>query len=277
MATPAALWVAVLLFVPVAFMLAYSVNAIALFPGDDLGFTGEYWQSLFSAESPYLRSFLTSLTIASLVSIICVVLAYPLAYYLALVVQRRRYILLVVLLAPFLTSYLLRVLAWRTLLSDGGVFQSLVQDLGLRPDGDPIPGLMFSRFAVILVLVYGWLPFAALPIFAVLVGQQRSLIEAAVDLGCSRLTAFRLVTLRLSLPGVIAALIMIFIPTLGEFVTPTLVGGVSTYLYGNGVASLFGPNLDWKTGSVLALFLFAVALLGMTVLARTRLAKDLDA
>ena len=127
------------------------------------------------------------MTITLVVSVITVVAAYPLAYFLAFVAGKRRYALLMVLLAPFFTSYLLRVIAWKVILNNHGVINSLLWDLRLRPQGDGIPWLIYSKFSVGLVLFYSWVPFVAVPMFVVLDTMDRSLIEAAHDLGASRL------------------------------------------------------------------------------------------
>jgi spermidine/putrescine transport system permease protein len=194
-----------------------------------------------------------------IVSSVVVGLAYPVAYFLALSGTKRKYVLLLVLIAPFLTSYLLRVLAWKVILGSQGVVNSFLSWTGIRSPDHPISQLLYSRFAVMIVLAYVWLPFVALPIFVSLEGLDRRLLEAASDLGASRLQAFRRVTLPLSLPGVAAAFLFVFIPTVGEFVTPSLVGGTSGYMYGNQVVDLFGTGFpDWRTGAVLALFLLAV-------------------
>jgi spermidine/putrescine transport system permease protein len=203
-----------------------------------------------------------------IVSAIVVVLAYPLAYYLALSGTKRKYVLLLLLIAPFLTSYLLRVLAWKVLLGDQGPINTLLFWTGLRSEGHPLT-LIDTRFAVMLVLGYVWLPFVALPIFVSLESLDRRLLEAASDLGASRLQAFRRITLPLSLPGVVAAFLFVFIPTMGEFVTPSLVGGVNGYMYGNQIVDLFGTGFpDWQTGSVLAIFLLAVVAVLTAVFAR---------
>jgi spermidine/putrescine transport system permease protein len=178
-------------------------------------------------------------------------------------------VLLLLLIAPFLTSYLLRVLAWKVILGDQGVVNSFLFWTGLRSPEHPISQLLYSRFAVMLVLGYIWLPFVALPIFVSLDTLDRRLLEAASDLGASRLRAFWAVTLPLSLPGVIAAFFFVFIPTLGEFVTPSLVGGASGYMYGNQIVDLFGTGFpDWETGSILALFLIAVVAVLTVVFSR---------
>jgi spermidine/putrescine transport system permease protein len=250
-------WLVIFFVVPIAIVAAYSFDVYSLFPGPH-GFHLAGWSSFFHS-AIYLRLFWKSVQMSLIVSAIIVVLAYPLAYYLALSGTKRKYILLLLLIAPFLTSYLLRVLAWKVILGDQGVVNTFLFWTGLRAEGNPISQLLYSRFAVMLVLGYIWLPFVALPIFVSLESLDRRLLEAASDLGASRLRAFRAVTLPLSLPGVIAAFFFVFIPTLGEFVTPSLVGGATGYMYGNQIVDLFGTGFpDWETGSVLALFLIAV-------------------
>jgi spermidine/putrescine transport system permease protein len=207
----------------------------------------------------YRHLFLKSVEMSLIVSALVVVVAYPLAYYLALGGLKRKHILLLVLIAPFVTSYLLRVLAWKVILGDQGVINTFLFWTGLRSPAHPLAFLLYSRFAVMLVLGYVWLPFVALPIFVTLETLDRRLLEAASDLGASRLQAFRRVTLPLSLPGVAAAFLFVFIPTVGEFVTPSLVGGASGYMYGNSIVDQFETGFpDWETGSVLALVLLAV-------------------
>jgi spermidine/putrescine transport system permease protein len=260
-------WLAVFFLVPIAIVSAYSFDVYSLDPGPH-GFTLTAWHD-FIHSSIYLRLFWKSVKMSLLVSAIIVVLAYPLAYYLALSGTKRKYVLLLLLIAPFLTSYLLRVLAWKVILGDHGVINSFLFWTGLRDPDHPISQLLYSRFAVMLVLGYIWLPFVALPIFVSLESLDRRLLEAASDLGASRLQAFRKVTLPLSLPGVVAAFLFVFIPTLGEFVTPSLVGGTSGYMYGNQIVDLFGTGFpDWETGSVLAIFLLLVVAVLTVVFAR---------
>jgi spermidine/putrescine transport system permease protein len=260
-------WLVVFFIVPIAIVAAYSFDVYSLFPGKH-GFTLAAWRE-FLHSSVYLKLFWKSVQMSLIVSAIIVVLAYPLAYYLALSGTKRKYVLLLVLIAPFLTSYLLRVLAWKVILGDQGVINTFLFWTGLRSAEHPISQLLYSRFAVMLVLGYVWLPFVALPIFVSLESLDRRLLEAASDLGASRLQAFRRVTLPLSLPGIMAAFLFVFIPTLGEFVTPSLVGGPSGYMYGNQIVDLFGTGFpDWETGSVLAIFLFGVVTILTVVFAR---------
>ncbi len=250
-------WLAVFFLAPIAIVAAYSVDVLVLFPGPH-GLTLAAWRSLFSG-GPYLHLFAKSIEMSLTVSALVVVVAYPLAYFLALSGTKRKYILLLVLIAPFLTSYLLRVLAWKVILGDQGVVNTFLFWTGLRSPGHPLSFLLYSRFAVMLVLGYVWLPFVALPIFVTLETLDRGLLEAASDLYASRLQAFLRVTLPLTAPGVVAAFLFVFIPTVGEFVTPSLVGGASGYMYGNQIVDLFGTGFpDWETVSVLSLFLLAV-------------------
>jgi len=260
-------WLAIFFVAPVCIVAAYSVDVLSLFPGAH-GFTLSAWRD-FVHSGVYPRLFWKSVQMSLIVSTVVVIVAYPLAYYLALSGTKRKYVLLLVLIAPFLTSYLLRVLAWKVILGDQGVINTFLFWTGLRADGHPISALLYSRFAVMLVLGYVWLPFAALPIFVTLENLDARLLEAASDLYASRLQAFRRVTLPLSMPGVVAAFLFVFIPTVGEFITPSLVGGTGGYMYGNQIVDLFGTGFpDWETGSVLALFLLAVVAVLTGIFAR---------
>jgi spermidine/putrescine transport system permease protein len=264
---PPLAWLGVFFVVPIAIVAAYSFDVYSLDPGPH-GFTTAAWHA-FLHSSVYLKLFWKSVQLSLIVSAVVVCLAYPLAYYLALSGTKRKYVLLLLLIAPFLTSYLLRVLAWKVILGNQGVVNSFLFWTGLRSPDHPLSQLLYSRFAVMLVLGYVWLPFVALPIFVSLESLDRRLLEAATDLGASRLQAFRRITLPLSAPGVVAAFLFVFIPTLGEFVTPSLVGGASGYMYGNQIVDLFGTGFpDWETGSVLAIFLLGVVAVLTVVFAR---------
>ena len=264
---PPLAWLVVFFVLPILIVAAYSFDVYSLNPGPH-GFTLGAWRGFFH-DPVYLKLFWKSVKMSLTVSAIIVVLAYPLAYYLALSGTKRKYVLLLVLIAPFLTSYLLRVLAWTVILGDQGVVNSFLFWTGLRSPDHPLSQLLYSRFAVMLVLGYIWLPFVALPIFVSLESLDRRLLEAASDLGASRLQAFWRVTLPLSAPGVAAAFLFVFIPTLGEFITPSLVGGATGYMYGNQIVDLFGTGFpDWETGSVLAMFLLVVVTVLTVVFSR---------
>ena len=218
--------------------------------------TGSYWRLLWI-------SALTALTIG----VCAVVLAYPLAYFLALHAGPRAGFYLILLLVPFWTSYLLRVMAWKILLGTEGVLNSLLMYTGIIQE--PLTALLYNRTAVILTLIYVWVPFAALPILAALQRIDLTLFEAAADLGARPLRQFTRITLPLSLPGVFAAFFMVFIPTVGEYVTPLLVGGSRGFLYGNIIQDFFTKAANWPLGAALSMVML-VATMILVVLA-TRL------
>lgn len=260
LASPSLGYLVLFFLIPVVTVAAYSVGLITLTPRDDY-LSVQPWRD-FLIDSIYLRVFWRSVGMALAVAVISVVLAYPVAYFLALVAGLRKYTLLLVIIAPFLTGYLLRVLAWRVILQEQGVVNSFLQAVGLLGQGEAIGWLFNSRFAVYLVLAYAWVPFVALPIFVTLESLDQALLEASSDLGASRWRTFRTVTLPLSLPGVIAAFIFVFIPTLGEYVTPSLVGGVNNFMFGNAIQGAFVQGFDWQFGSAMSMFLIlAVAAL----------------
>jgi spermidine/putrescine transport system permease protein len=224
---------------------------------------------LFSYDaSIFLGLFWKSIRMSLIVSVIAVLAAYPIAYYLALVATKRKYVLLLLILAPFLVSYFLRLLAWKVILGDQGMINSFLVWTGLRAEDDPVAWLLYSQFAVVLTLIYVYVPFVALPIFVALESLDRRLLEAAADLGASRWQAFWRVTFPLSVPGVIAAFIFVFIPTIGEYFTPLLVGGVNGTMFGNAIADQFGQSLNWLNGSVLSFFLLTVVGVLMALFAR---------
>jgi spermidine/putrescine transport system permease protein len=266
---PPLVFVGVLLLLPVAFIALYSVGLRTNIPGMPTAFSMSNWSDFLTGGGGAFRSrFIYSMEIALLVSVLATIAAYPLAYFLAFVARRRKYALLLVLLAPFFTSYLLRVIAWQIILNNNGVVNSLLWTLHLRPHGSAISWLIYSNFSVALVLFYTWIPFVSLPIFVVLENMDRRLQEAAEDLGASKATTFWRVTLPLSLPGVVAGFVFVLIPTTGEFITPLLVGGPNNQLFGNSIQAFFGDTPNWNYGSVLAIGLIAVVIVLTLVFGR---------
>ena len=257
--SPSVGYLVLFFLIPVVTVAAYSVGLLTL-TSRDAYLSVQPWRD-FLFGSIYLSVFWRSVEMALVVSVISVVLAYPVAYVLALVAGSRKYTLLLVIIAPFLTSYLLRVLAWRVILQEQGVVNSFLRTVGLLGSGESIPWLFNSRFAVYLVLAYAWVPFVALPIFVALESLDHALLEASSDLGASRWRTFLTITFPLSMPGVIAAFVFVFIPTIGEFVTPSLVGGVNNFMFGNAIQGAFLLGRDWQFGSAMAVFLVAVVAL----------------
>lgn len=256
---PTSAFLVAVMLVPLVLIGLYSVNVMTNLVGVPTSFSLGYWKEFLPPGSnPFWDRFKTSMLITVAVSVAAVVAAYPIAYYLAFVARRRRYTLLLLVLAPFFTSYLLRVIAWKVMLDNSGVVNSALWQLGLRHQGNGISWLIYSWFSVALVLFYSWVPFVALPIFVVLENMDTRLLEAARDLGSSRLHVFRRITLPLSLPGVIAAFVFVLIPTTGEFIAPLLVGGPGSYMFGNSIQSFFSDTPVWNYGAVLAVWLIAI-------------------
>lgn len=258
---PGIVFLLAVLIVPLVLIGLYSVNLMTNLFGVPTNFSLHYWDDFLPPGSnPFWDRFKTSMLITLAVSVAAVIAAYPIAYYLAFVARRRRYTLLLLILAPFFTSYLLRVIAWKVILSNNGVINSALWQLGLRDHGDGVTWLIYSWFSVALVLFYTWVPFVALPIYVVLENMDTRLLEAAQDLGAGRLKTFVRITLPLSLPGVIAAFVFVLIPTTGEFIAPLLVGGPDSYMFGNSIQAFFSDSPNWNYGAVLAMWLIAVVL-----------------
>jgi spermidine/putrescine transport system permease protein len=266
------LWLILFFLIPVVLVALYSVGVLTLISYDKY-LSLDLWR-YFLGNSTYLGGplgrglFWKSMKMSLGVSVTCVLLAYPVAYMLALVAGRRKYTLLLVIITPFLTSYLLRVLAWRVLLNPQGVIQEVLRGLGvLNADGN-VTWLYNSTFAVYLVLAYAWVPFVALPTFVSLESLDLQMLEASSDLGASRWTTFRKVTLPMSMPGVIAAFVFVFIPTIGEYVTPQIVGGKGGYLFGNVIQSSFAASFDWQLGSAMSVFLLVTVAILLAIFGR---------
>ena len=205
-----------------------------------------------------------SFGLALLTTVICLVVGYPFAYYLATRPLRFRGILLVLVMIPFWSNFLVRTYAWRVLLGSDGPFVALLAAIGL-----PEPRLLFTPFAIVLGLVYGFLPFMILPLYASIERLDFSLVEAARDLYANGWEAFRRVTWPLSRPGVIAGSILVFIPSFGAYVTPEILGGSRTTMLGSYVVRQFLSARDWPFGSALSVAILAVMLLATLVYFRS--------
>jgi spermidine/putrescine transport system permease protein len=225
---------------------------------------GSIWQfSLVQyqkiADSPsWLRVLGISIGMALVIAVVATVLAFPIAYFLTFRARARAPLFLILLLVPSATSFLLRVMAWKLLLGSNGAINSFLMWIGLIRE--PIGLLLYSQAAVIITLIYVWIPFAALPIYAALQRIDRSHLEAAADLGSGPWTRFWRVAVPLSFPGVVATFFMVFIPTIGEYVTPSLVGGTQGIMYGNLIQDFFTRAGNWPLGSALAVIMLVVTL-----------------
>jgi spermidine/putrescine transport system permease protein len=254
--TPVTVWLGLFFLVPLLYILAYSFGTSGIYGGITLGFNPGNYLRVF--DPLYLEIVGRTLVIALLNTFLCLLLGYPLAYFIAFKGGSRKNLLILLVMIPFLTSLLLRAYAWVVILGGNGIANRALQFLGIT-DG-PV-NLIFTPQAVALGMVYSYLPFMILPLYAALEKFDVRLKEAAQDLGASRWHTFWRVTFPLSMPGVIAGSILVFIPSAGEFVIPNLLGGARTVLVGNLIQQQFLLARDWAFGSALAVML-AVLLVG---------------
>lgn len=214
------------------------------------------WRLLF-ADSLYLHAYLGSVWMALVTTGICLLLGYPMAYAIVRAPRYWRVPLLFAVVLPFWTSFLLRVYAWIGLLNQHGVINELLLASGLIEA--PLR-LLHTPFAVYLGLVYGYLPFMVLPLYAILEKLDPALLEAAADLGCRPWRAFLTITLPLSLPGILAGSALVFIPVLGEFVIPDLLGGPDTLMMGKVLWNEFFANRAWPMAAAIAVAMLALVI-----------------
>jgi spermidine/putrescine transport system permease protein len=214
----------------------------------------------------YFKIFVRSVWIATANTVLCLVFGYPFAYFIARRPKRWRNMLLLLVMVPFWTNFLVRTYAWMIILRDSGLINSLLMLTGIITE--PLP-LLFNQNAVIIGLFYGYLPFMVLPLYASIEKVDFSLVEAAQDLGANALAAFRRVVLPLTLPGIVAGAIITFIPSLGAYVTPDLLGGAKAMMIGNLLQQQFLEVRDWPFGSAVGFILMVTVLLATMVYFRT--------
>lgn len=248
--SPALLTVVCGLGVPILLLLLYSFWTQDYLTIDRTPTLANYAE-IFT-QSIYLPVYARSVLISLLVTLTTILIAYPIAYFLAFDVRRHKIAWLIVITLPFWTSYLLRVFSWKLILGYNGVVNSGLKSAGLIEQ--PLEFLLYNPFAVYLTMVYGWATFAILPIYVSLEKIDRTLLEAATDLGDTAMQRFWRITFPLSLPGVIAAFLVIFIPTIGDYVTPSLVGGPDGVMIANLIQNQFGKANDWPLGAALSIF-----------------------
>jgi len=210
----------------------------------------------------YLASYLKSLEIAAVSTVLLLLIGFPLAYGMARAPRRWQPVLFMLVVLPFWTSFLIRIYAWINILQRDGLLNQTLLALGIV---DVPPVWLSTDTAVYIGLVYSYLPFMVLPIYATLVKMDETLIEAATDLGCPRWKAFWLVTLPLALPGVIAGALLCFIPIVGEFVIPDLLGGSHTVMIGQTLWTEFFGNRDWPVAAAVAVVLLCLLVMPIVV------------
>ena len=253
---PGLLFTAVFVAVPVLLVLSYTVFDRGRFGGVEYEFTLDNFTRAF--EPTFRKVLVSSLGIAAAATVIALAIGYPVAYAIAKLPSRWRSVVLVLVVIPFWTNFLIRTYAWIVLLNTQGVLNDALVGLGVI---DERLNLLYTRGAVVAGLVYVYLPLMILPIYASVARLDRELREASADLGGSRFTTFAKVTLPLSLPGVVTGCIFVFVPSLGNFVVPELLGGGKTVMVGNLVRDQFLKARDWPFGATLALFMVVLLVL----------------
>jgi putrescine transport system permease protein len=280
---PPFIWLLVFVLLPALVVLAISfaeprIGAPPFTPpvswdysGVQFSVTLDNYLRLFT-DRLYADAFLSSIRIAAVSALIALLIAYPMAYAIARANERVRPSLLMLVVLPFWTSFLIRVYAWTGLLNSNGLINVLLLKLGVIDH--PLP-LLHTEFAVHLGIVYSYLPFMVLPIYGVLERLDWTLLEAAADLGARPLRAFLRVTLPLSMPGVIAGLLLVFIPALGEFIIPELLGGPDTLMVGRVLWTEFFSNHDWPFAAALAVVMLVAVLLPAALIYRVARREEL--
>ena len=252
---PASLWYLILLIVPLAIVVAMSFGTATRIGGYEPGFTLTNYGQAFERSTP----FVTSLILASTGTLLCLLAALPMAYFIATRGGSRKSLFIILLVVPFWTSFLIRTYAWLTLLGpDGlaGIIGDLIGDSGFRILGTPV--------AVLIGVVYGYLPLMVFPIYVTMERMDRTLVEASKDLGAGRWATFRQITLPITLPGLVTGSILVFIPLMGEYVIPAILGYGRVFLVGNQLVLQFLEARNWPEGAARAVVLILIMLVSVT-------------
>ncbi len=265
LAGPGTAWLAAFFVLPLAIIFVVSLGQRDAL--DRISLADPSLANYARAFDPrFLPTFLNSLRYAALTTILSLAIGYPIAYWISRHGGRRKVLLIVLVMLPFWTSYLIRTYAWMIVLRDNGVVNALLQAVGLT--SEPLI-LLNTDFSVVLGMTYGFLPFAILPLYVSIDRLDENLVAAARDLYASGRAAFLHVTLPLTMPGVIAAALLTFIPAIGDFVTPDLLGGAETTTIAKVVQELFLQGRDWPYGAAIGFLLMVVTLAGTLLAVRT--------
>jgi spermidine/putrescine transport system permease protein len=268
---PAFSWLALFYFLPLLVLLSYSVahhEYVHIVRRFTLENFLEIWTNLGNR-----HTIVRTVYISSLVTTINALIAFPVAYFLVFYAGRFKDLLMLLLLLPLWSSYLVRVFAWRIILGYNGVLNSFLVTTGLL--SEPTTLFLYNQFSMVLTLCYIWLPFMVLPLVTAFERLPRHLLEAAADLGASGRAAFRRVALPLVMPGLLAGALSVFSLTTGDYITPSMVGGPGNILVGNIVASQFGVADNWPLGSAFAVVVLLMLFGLMAVLSRKGVLESL--
>ena len=273
---PGILWVSLFLLLPLAGIGVISFLTRGTYGEIELPFTiGNYRRiagfGLLGFDAQYPQIILRSLLLGAGTTVVCLAASFPLAFFIAGQPERRKQLALTLLIIPFWTNLLIRTYAWQILLGPDSFLARVASTLGLAEAGRP---LYPSVFAVYLGMLCAYLPFLALPLYTAVEKLDWSIAEAASDLGADKLRVFRHAILPQLVPGMIAGIILVFIPATGQFVVPDLLGGAKTVMLGNAIQQQFGPSRDWPFGSAIAFVGMAVVLVGLYLQSRSAAARE---
>jgi len=259
---PGGLWLAIFFVVPILVMLSLSLQSGNAEEG--FRFTWQ-WSNYADAWEFYSTQFIRSILYALIVTTLCLVLAYPMAYWIAFYGGARKSTYLFLILLPFFVSFVIRTASWKFILNDQGILLGPLKDIGLLPEDFHI---LATTTAVLGGLTYNYLPFMVLPLYVALERVDPSLVEAAHDLFASRASAFRKVVFPLSLPGVFAGVLITFVPVASDFVNSSILGGTSTTMIGNVIQTVYLSNNNYPLASAMSFLLMAALLVGIFIYAR---------
>lgn len=261
LAYPYILWMAIFIVIPLLLVLYYSLTKGNIHDPSSLLFTTENYGKFL--DSLYLNVIVKSFWLALVSTALCLILGYPVAYIISKANVKHRSMLLMFFLVPIWMNFLLRTYAWMAILSPNGFLNKLLELIGLRP-----LAIMPGQTAVILGMVYNFLPFMVLPIYTVLSKIDKNVLEAANDLGANALITFIKVILPLTVPGIVSGITMVFMPAVSTFVISKLLGGGKELLIGNLIEQQFTVQRDWHFGSALSIILMVMILISMAVMSK---------
>lgn len=264
---PYILWMMIFIFLPVFLVFLYSINTKEVNNIKTISFTLENYKLFF--DPLYISVILRSFSLAFISTLLCLIFGYPIAYIISKITLKYRNTILLLFILPMWMNMLLRTYAWMTILGNNGLINNFLELIGL-----PTLSLLYNDSAIIIGMVYNFLPFMVLPIYTVLSKMDKNLIEASQDLGANNKTTFTKVIFPLSMPGVVSGIIMVFMPAVSSFVIPRLLGGNKKAFIGTLIEKLFLVTGNWNFGSAIAIIMMIIILLSMSIMNKFDVDKE---
>ncbi|QSX07057.1 ABC transporter permease [Sedimentibacter sp. zth1] len=266
-AYPYIVWIIMFILLPVFLVFLYSFTKKNVGGTANISFTLENYKLFLN--TMYIRILLKSLLLAAVSTILCLLIGYPAAYLISKAPISRKSTMLFLCVVPMWMNMLLRTYAWMTILGNNGIINHFLINIGL-----PKLSLLYNDFAVVLGMVYNFLPFMILPIYTVLSKLDNSLIQAAEDLGANSRTTFKKVIFPLSMPGVITGIVMVFMPAVSTFIIPRLLGGQKDFFIGSLIENLFSVGSNWNFGSAVSIIMMIIILISMSIMNKFDVDKE---